>query len=76
MIQSRYAINCVIQKDFSTPLIICKFLNELNSGLQLFNFKNDSLRKRFDAVKYDVKRVEQVVYDISVRKLSDEKRMD
>jgi len=32
--------------------------------------KNDSLRKRFDAIKYDVKRCEEIVYDLSIRGLS------
>jgi hypothetical protein len=28
------------------------------------------LRKRYDAIKYDVKRIEEVMYDISIRKLA------
>jgi hypothetical protein len=31
--------------------------------------KNDSLRKRSDGVKYKVKEVEDVVYDLSLRGL-------
>ena len=27
------------------------------------------LRKRFDSIKYDLKKVEEVVYDLSIRKL-------
>lgn len=33
------------------------------------NLKNDNLRKRFDALKYDVKKIEEVVYDLSLRGL-------
>lgn len=33
------------------------------------NLKNDSLRKRFDGMKYDIKKMEEVVYDISLRGL-------
>ncbi len=36
----------------------------------MVNLKNDSLRKRFDSIKYDLKKVEEVVYDISIRKLT------
>ncbi|KAK0566088.1 Translin-1 [Tilletia horrida] len=44
-------------------------MNAVTVGFQLLNLKNDSLRKRFDAIKYDVKRIEEVVYDLSLRKL-------
>lgn len=36
----------------------------------MLNLKNDSLRKRFDALKYDVKKIEEVVYDLSLRGLT------
>lgn len=41
----------------------------MNAGFRLLNLKNDSLRKRFDALKYDVKKIEEVVYDITIRGL-------
>jgi hypothetical protein len=44
-------------------------VSELNAGFRLLNLKNDSLRKRFDALKYDVKKIEEVVYDLSIRGL-------
>ena len=69
---SRYAINCVTLGDYEKPLAISKFVGDLNSGFRLLNLKNDSLRKRFDALKYDVKKIEEVVYDISIRGLRNE----
>lgn len=48
---------------------IAKFVGELDSGFRLLNLKNDALRKRFDGLKYDLKKVEEVVYDISIRGL-------
>lgn len=39
------------------------------SGFQILNLKNDVLRKRVDALKYRVKEVEDVVYDLSLRGL-------
>lgn len=41
----------------------------MNAGFRLLSLKNDSLRKRFDALKYDVKKIEEVVYDLSIRGL-------
>lgn len=66
---SRFAVNSVINNNYEQPLQILKFLTELSIGFRLLNFKNDWLRKRFDALKYDVKKVEEIVYDLSIRGL-------
>jgi hypothetical protein len=66
---SRLAINSVTMGDFELPLVISAFIKDLFAGFQVLNLKNDILRKRADAVKYDVKRVEDVVYDLSLRGL-------
>ena len=66
---SRLATNSVTMGDFELPLMIASFVKDLFSGFQLLNLKNDILRKRGDAIKYDVKRVEDVVYDLSLRGL-------
>ena len=39
------------------------------AGFQILNLKNDSLRRRSDGLKYKVKDVEDVVYDLSLRNL-------
>ncbi|KAJ3041144.1 hypothetical protein HDV00_009859 [Rhizophlyctis rosea] len=67
---SRLAVNCVTHGDFQRPFRIHQFIVDLHSGFQLLNLKNDALRKRFDSIKYDIKKTEEVVYDISVRKLA------
>ncbi|NP_001080426.1 translin L homeolog [Xenopus laevis] len=69
---SRLAVNSVIAGDYSRPLRIASFINELDFGFRLLNLKNDSLRKRYDGLKYDVKKIEEVVYDLSIRGLSKE----
>ncbi|KAK5992232.1 Translin [Cladobotryum mycophilum] len=66
---SRLATNAVTLGDFDLPMTISAFVKDLFAGFQLLNLKNDILRKRADAVKYDVKRVEDVVYDLSLRGL-------
>lgn len=67
--QSRFAINSVTNGDYNRPIEIARFLSELNAGFRLLHLKNDSLRKRFDGLKYAVKKVEEVVYDLSIRGL-------
>ena len=40
------------------------------TGPRQLNLKNDNLRKKFDGIKYDLKKVEEVVYDLSIRGLN------
>ena len=35
----------------------------------MLNLKNDSLRRRSDGIKYQIKKCEDVVYDLSLRGL-------
>ncbi|XP_075037280.1 translin [Mixophyes fleayi] len=67
---SRLAVNSVTAGDYSRPLRIASFINQLDFGFRLLNLKNDSLRKRYDGLKYDVKKIEEVVYDLSIRGLN------
>ncbi|KAM7341703.1 translin [Cochliomyia hominivorax] len=73
---SRFATNSVTMGDYDRPLNISRFMADLNSGYRLLNLKNDGLRKRFDALKYDVKKIEEVVYDISIRGLRSDSNND
>ncbi|KAG2181090.1 hypothetical protein INT43_008672 [Umbelopsis isabellina] len=67
---SRLAVNSVTNGDYQRPRKISNFVKELMAGFQLLNLKNDNLRKRFDGIKYDLKRIEEVVYDVSLRGLT------
>lgn len=66
---SRFATNSVTLGDYSRVLSLQRFIGDLNSGFRLLNLKNDNLRKRFDSLKYDVKKIEEIVYDLSIRGL-------
>ncbi|GAB0090217.1 Translin [Sergentomyia squamirostris] len=67
---ARFAVNSVTLGDYHRPLMISRFVADLNAGYRLLNLKNDGLRKKFDALKYDVKKIEEIVYDVSIRKLA------
>jgi len=67
---SRLTVNCVTSEDYTRPERIAGFLSSLHSGFRLLNLKNDNLRKKFDGIKYDLKKVEEVVYDLSIRGLN------
>ncbi|KZT73807.1 Translin [Daedalea quercina L-15889] len=67
---SRLAVNSVTMGDFEQPLKISTFVKDLFAGFAMLNLKNDTLRRRYDSLKYDIKKIEEVVYDVSLRKLA------
>lgn len=66
---SRLAVNSVTLGDNAMAVQISGFIKDLHAGFQVLNLKNDILRKRVDSIKYSVKKVEDVVYDLSLRNL-------
>ncbi|KAL9134526.1 MAG: hypothetical protein Q9175_004292 [Cornicularia normoerica] len=66
---ARLAVNSVTLGDYHRPLEISRFVKDLHAGFQILNLKNDNLRKRSDSIKYNVKKIEDVVYDLSLRNL-------
>ncbi|CAJ2502710.1 Uu.00g101040.m01.CDS01 [Anthostomella pinea] len=66
---SRLAMNSVTMGDIALTVRVSGFVKDLFAGFQLLNLKNDIVRKRVDAVKYHVKKVEDVIYDLSLRNL-------
>ncbi|WEW56826.1 Translin-1 [Emydomyces testavorans] len=66
---ARLAVNSVTLEDYARPLKISAFVSEIQAGFQLLNLKNDIIRKRTDGIKYNVKKIEEVVYDLSLRHL-------
>merc|ERR1712008_19801 len=71
---ARLAPNSVVNGDNDRPAQIHKFLCDIAEGYAQLNLKNDRLRKRFDCLKYDVQKVENVIYDLQVRGVTAAKR--
>jgi hypothetical protein len=59
-----------MQSTLCSQAPLLRFVEELYAGFRLLNLKNDYLRKRYDSIKYDLKKIEEVVYDITIRKLA------
>ncbi|KAI9847461.1 MAG: hypothetical protein M1837_002362 [Sclerophora amabilis] len=66
---ARLAVNSVTLGDYQRPLQISQFVKDLHAGFQVLNLKNGDLRRRSDGIKYSIKKIEDVVYDLSLRKL-------
>ncbi|KAG5645473.1 hypothetical protein DXG03_006018 [Asterophora parasitica] len=57
--QSRLAVNAVTLGNFEEPIRISIFVKDLFAGFSMLNLKNDTLRRRFDSLKYDIKKIEE-----------------
>ncbi|CAL9130469.1 unnamed protein product [Musa acuminata var. zebrina] len=65
----RYVVNQVTAGDYDSPKNVLKFLTDLHSAFRMLNLRNDFLRKKFDGMKYDLRKVEEVYYDVKIRGL-------
>ncbi|KAI3738290.1 hypothetical protein L2E82_28314 [Cichorium intybus] len=65
----RYVVNQVTAGDYDCPRKVLKFLTDLHASFRMLNLRNDFLRKKFDGMKYDLRRVEEVYYDVKIRGL-------
>ncbi|XP_042856068.1 translin-like [Penaeus japonicus] len=65
---ARLAINSVSAGDYARPFQIQQFLRDLHAAYSLLFPKNE-LRKKFDELKYALKKTEEVVYNLSLRGL-------
>ncbi|KAK1314101.1 hypothetical protein QJS10_CPA06g00228 [Acorus calamus] len=62
----RYVVNQVTAGDYDCPRKIMKFLTDLHASFRMLNLRNDFLRRKFDSLKYDLRRVEEVYYDVKI----------
>ncbi|CUM45578.1 unnamed protein product [Debaryomyces fabryi] len=54
---------------YSLSLINLQIVTKLQNGFQMLDLKNDNIRRKFDALKYNFKKMNGIVYDLSLRKL-------
>ncbi|WOG91276.1 hypothetical protein DCAR_0310524 [Daucus carota subsp. sativus] len=66
----RYVVNRVTAGDYDCPRKVMKFLTDLHAAFRMLNLRNDFLRKKFDGMKYDQRKVEEVYYDVKIRGLA------
>ena len=64
----RKAINNAIKGDTKPAFEIKDFVEELYNELMLFDFRGGELRKKFDSIKYDLGKLDQLAFDITVKK--------
>lgn len=64
----RNAIHEVIDDKTDNALKVKDLVNELFWELSQFDFRNGELRRKFDGIKYDVKKLEDLALQLKLRK--------
>lgn len=63
----RKAINAAINDDAKTVVAAKKFVENLYYGLLQFDLRNGELRKKFDGLKYDLKKMEDLLLSLKLQ---------
>lgn len=63
----RKAVNAAINDDSKTVVRAKKFVEELYYGLLQFDLRNGELRKKFDGLKYDLKKMEDLLLSLKLQ---------
>lgn len=57
------------KSQYTIGAINLQLINKLQTGFQLLDLKNDGIRRKYDGLKYNLKKVNGIVYDLSLRNL-------
>lgn len=64
----RKAINNSIKGDYKSAIKIKEFIASIYEELMLFDFRNIPVRKKFDAIKYGLEKLEDLILELKIRK--------
>ncbi|MBR9700505.1 hypothetical protein GOV11_01425 [Candidatus Woesearchaeota archaeon] len=62
----RYAVNKGTAKDKETVQKIRDLIDSVYGQLSQFAFRNSDLRRKYDSIKYNLQKVERVLYELSL----------
>jgi len=63
----------VIRKEYADVHEIKEAVEEIYNLFLHLNLRNGEIRKKSDAIKWNLKRIEDIIYDISIKDLENEK---
>lgn len=64
----RHAVICATNNDFNKVKQIKEFVEYLYGKFLQFDFSNGELRKKYDAIKWNLNKIEGILYDYSIKK--------
>ena len=63
----RKAINAVINEDYKTATTIRDLVTDIYEELSKFHFLSGELRRKYDSIKYDLKRLDDLILELKIR---------
>ena len=64
---SRKAVFSVVNEKYSEVEKIKDFVSEIYNEFLKFSFRNSELRKKSDSIKWNLKKIEEIMYDLKIR---------
>ncbi|GAG51040.1 unnamed protein product, partial [marine sediment metagenome] len=66
---TRKAVNLIIKGKVKEAQKIKDVVEEIHGEFIKFDLRNGNLRKKSDSIKYNLKRLEEIMYDVKTKKL-------
>ncbi|MBR9699680.1 hypothetical protein GOV09_04445 [Candidatus Woesearchaeota archaeon] len=63
----RKAINSCIKENYPMAVKIRKFLEQMYIELSKFDFRNGELRRKYDGIKYDIRKLDDLVFQLKMK---------
>ena len=63
----RKTVNDIINKKFKSALETKKLVEEIYEEFLEFNLRNGEIRKKYDSIKWNLKKIEEVIFDAKVK---------
>lgn len=63
----RKAVNEVINKNFKQAMVIKNLVEEIYGEFLNFNLRNSELRKKSDQIKWNLKKLEDVIFELKIK---------
>ena len=65
----RKAVNDIIRKKYGNALKIKELVEEIYGEFLKLDLRNNELRVKSDSIKYNLKKLEDIVYDLKIKGL-------
>lgn len=63
----RRCVHLAIKKKYSEIYLIQEFVSSIFKEMLSFNFRNGTLRKKSDSIKWNLNKIEDIIYDIELK---------
>jgi predicted translin family RNA/ssDNA-binding protein len=63
----RKAINSSLKDNFKLAAKIREVMEELYTELSKFDFKNGELRRKYDGIKYELRKLDELVFELKMK---------